>query len=588
MLYSEGRACITMRKIDCDENGLFFSLPIASLYDFTNENERILEFVIEGHSCPRQRESDVAFFTAQYLMQEFKFLYNGEYKSSLLLKSECVGTYQVNGKKVKFGLYINFNQKLNTIDFYDSYYCKDLIFDEKLLDTDEVIYQPFILGAIYGNPTNAPIPQSISNDFALEIDDFTGIVRGIITEKDCLFTRFNQILLKNSEDLKKIVNSSDEIIDRFVFNKGKLTPINIEEERIKIFSALRQGFIKLRALDNEIHPKTIQKRIFQNFEDVVSVQEDIKNKTEIRKQIYNQICEIQKIIKENKLALHKKRIEHFNNTKPWKYYASICLLIKNENSYLLEWLDHYDSIGIDHFYIYDNGSEIPVSQTIAEYKDGYYKDKCDIVDWSSGYVHMQYDCYEDCLLRFGYDNYWIGFVDTDELIEVTCGNIKEFLKEFEDDFCVWVPWEVYNSNEHINKPDLIQKEAYTKSILYPFGVYGKVFLQPYRTKKMYVHLAVPKSEFDEIVNQDHVRHLDSLLDIHNKYYTGDRSIFEKAKVNHYITRSFDEWCEKIMRGSCDPNFLRKFMIYFNYNPEMISLLERPEVIQMLNLQQTYN
>lgn len=39
-------------------------------------------------------------------------------------------------------------------------------------------------------------------------------------------------------------------------------------------------------------------------------------------------------------------------------------------------------------------------------------------------------------------------------------------------------------------------------------------------------------------------------------------------VDHYYTKSYEEWLNKIKRGSCDPYYSRKYDEFFEYNPEM--------------------
>ncbi len=39
-----------------------------------------------------------------------------------------------------------------------------------------------------------------------------------------------------------------------------------------------------------------------------------------------------------------------------KYNLSICVLFKNEAPYLKEWIEYHRLIGVDHFYLYNNGS----------------------------------------------------------------------------------------------------------------------------------------------------------------------------------------------------------------------------------------
>lgn len=37
-------------------------------------------------------------------------------------------------------------------------------------------------------------------------------------------------------------------------------------------------------------------------------------------------------------------------------YLSICAVIKNEGPYLEEWIEFHRIQGVEHFYLYDNGS----------------------------------------------------------------------------------------------------------------------------------------------------------------------------------------------------------------------------------------
>ncbi len=40
-----------------------------------------------------------------------------------------------------------------------------------------------------------------------------------------------------------------------------------------------------------------------------------------------------------------------------KHFLSVCAIFKNEGRFLKEWLDYYLLAGVDHFYLYDNGSD---------------------------------------------------------------------------------------------------------------------------------------------------------------------------------------------------------------------------------------
>lgn len=42
-----------------------------------------------------------------------------------------------------------------------------------------------------------------------------------------------------------------------------------------------------------------------------------------------------------------------------------CVIIKDENYYLPEWIAYHSAVGVEHFYLHDNGSSIPISPTLT-------------------------------------------------------------------------------------------------------------------------------------------------------------------------------------------------------------------------------
>lgn len=60
----------------------------------------------------------------------------------------------------------------------------------------------------------------------------------------------------------------------------------------------------------------------------------------------------------------KSRMFDILKKNNFKYYCSICLIIRDESEYLKEWLEWHIGQGIQHFYIYDHGSKQPVSEFI--------------------------------------------------------------------------------------------------------------------------------------------------------------------------------------------------------------------------------
>ena len=78
-------------------------------------------------------------------------------------------------------------------------------------------------------------------------------------------------------------------------------------------------------------------------------------KKEILMLFYNSICKSYI----NIFGKHDKR--------KMKYQVSLCLIFKNEAPFLKEWLDYHLTIGVSHFYLYNNNSDDNYLDVIKPY-----------------------------------------------------------------------------------------------------------------------------------------------------------------------------------------------------------------------------
>lgn len=218
---------------------------------------------------------------------------------------------------------------------------------------------------------------------------------------------------------------------------------------------------------------------------------------------------------------------------------SICLLTKNENQYLREWIQYHLNIGIDHFYIYDNNDDLSAQHEILKYFDTKY---FTFIPWLTYCKHMQIEAYNDCLNRFGIDNEWIAFIDTDEFIN--CENIRKSISQYKQYDYIRIEWIMYNANGQLYYSDKPVRERFTQSFPNQSTIdYYKSIVQPNKIKKMIVH------------------HAES---IDNNYI-----LVDDIKLDHYYTRSLEEWVEKMNRGSCSPIAQKRYDEFFIYNPDLI-------------------
>jgi len=220
-------------------------------------------------------------------------------------------------------------------------------------------------------------------------------------------------------------------------------------------------------------------------------------------------------------------------------YLSLCLIVKNENSYLQEWLDYHILLGVEHFWIYDNESIIPIRQTIKSYIDRGW-----VTVHSISGKSVQLFAYDHCLQTYGHVSKWIGFIDTDEFILLKDStNIREFLKEYEDRGGLAVSSLFFGSSGNTIRPSAGQLAGYrfrtpekltvnrlVKSIVQPEKVIQPISPHSFLFKEGWY-----------CVNESGLRVDAQQFPCHT----------ERIQINHYYTRSAEEWADKLKRGRGD-------------------------------------
>lgn len=245
----------------------------------------------------------------------------------------------------------------------------------------------------------------------------------------------------------------------------------------------------------------------------------------------------------------------------FEYYCSICLIIRDENEYLREWLDWHVGQGVEHFYIYDHGSKQPVSEYIKTL-DAALRDRITVRDFGGAHEFAQHDAYNDCIKRYGGESRWIGFIDADEMVRVKCGmTLPELLRGYEDYAGLFMLWAEYDANGLVKKDDRPLRERFTR--ITPTHLddgIGKSFVQARLMQYMETHNGRTYPKFDVVdenksaVEPEQIRKTDATDEL--------------VCVDHYYTKSYEEWLEKLRRGTCDPVYSRKYADFFIYNPDM--------------------
>ena len=285
-------------------------------------------------------------------------------------------------------------------------------------------------------------------------------------------------------------------------------------------------------------------------------------------------------LKQERLQLLRtKKITELARITP-QYDCSVCLIIRDENEYLKEWLEWHIGQGVQHFYIYDHGSIEAVAEFVSRLEPSIAA-AVTVTDWSGSHTNAQHEAYNDCLERFGGDTKWLGFIDSDEMVRVKDGKkLPEFLADFTDYAGLFIPWVVYNANGQKDKSDRPCRERFTRETAKELWLdIGKVFVQPCLTHYMMIHNSIPREGFTVV---------DALAESFEEAAISKPGVSgERICVDHYYTKSHQEWVEKISRGACDPNYSRRYDEFFHYNPDLAEYREKVIPLQEYEISKKY-
>lgn len=241
-----------------------------------------------------------------------------------------------------------------------------------------------------------------------------------------------------------------------------------------------------------------------------------------------------------------------------QFNSSICLIIKDENEYINEWLEWHIGIGFEHFFICDNDSKIPIQKSVN--KD--YIPFCTFINYPTINGNTQLSCYNHVLREYGKITKWMAFIDTDEFIRITDGrNINDFLKDYEEYDGVYAQWVTYNANGLIKRDSRPQRVRFTKVIdRRPSLATGKSIVRPNKLFAMGSHFPSGILKNYNVVDSNFNR-------MKNAYSQFSKN--NKIFVDHYFTRSYEEWLDKKERGNVETKEpCEKYNEFFLYNSDM--------------------
>jgi len=227
------------------------------------------------------------------------------------------------------------------------------------------------------------------------------------------------------------------------------------------------------------------------------------------------------------------------------HYLSLTAILRNEDYWVKEWLSYYKAIGVEKFYIYVH-NDIITEEKIKELSflsDITIISLPDVIkNWGAD---AQAYAYANSVKENKNKTEWMIFCDGDEFFMPTePTDLKVFLQPYEEFSGLGVPWKMFGSSSYTTRP--VQPHGcnalgsflkcsktlstHIKSIVKPREVIRGMSPHVFKTLKGTV------LETKEFLKEEEYGVIKGII-----------PTIDTIRVNHYVTRSFEDWTIKCSR-----------------------------------------
>ena len=217
--------------------------------------------------------------------------------------------------------------------------------------------------------------------------------------------------------------------------------------------------------------------------------------------------------------------------------VAVCAIGRLENRYAVEWVEHYNALGVDKIFIYDN-NRVEDGELFADVLQPYIEAGFVEITYFEG---LQKDAYEKCYRDHSGDYEWIGFFDFDELVCIEDGrDIHDFLDDYDADV-VSLNWMTMTDNGLVHYDERPMAERFTQGTGEDFEINRHV--------KSFVRSGINGISFNDphIPNAPTLQCENVLHERIEQIPVQPTVIHSVAYIKHYNTKTAEEWATLKMR-----------------------------------------
>ncbi|WP_447733028.1 glycosyltransferase family 92 protein [Aeromonas veronii] len=225
--------------------------------------------------------------------------------------------------------------------------------------------------------------------------------------------------------------------------------------------------------------------------------------------------------------------------------SGICAIAKNEEKYILEWIAHHIVAGFDSIVIYDNESDISLSEIVSTLSHSIH---IEVIKWPSiEGVSPQLSAYNDYAAKFSNLVDFTAFIDIDEFVFINNGTkINEFLQNFDGSSTAIAMNQLCfgsSGQEKYEKDLVIRRFNHTSPISFEENNYFKTLVKTSAIKD------IPDCHWVEIAHGNYVNSNNKvLMREHSHKGKANNPAHDTLILHHYILKSKEEFTIKRNRG----------------------------------------
>ena len=256
---------------------------------------------------------------------------------------------------------------------------------------------------------------------------------------------------------------------------------------------------------------------------------------------------------------------------------SIVAIIKNEATYIDEWIKYHIAVGVENFYLYDNDSS---DDTVSILKDYIEEGIVTLISFPGR--GKQLPAYNDAIKKFKTKTRYMAFIDADEFL-YSCDTKKSVKQQVEEIFTlspnvggIAINWRMFGSSGHVSRPvgGVLENYLYRAKDNGKGNDCIKTIVNPRRVYK-YTHPHYPTYYIGYYSIDENGEKVNG--------WSHPMTEIKRLRINPYFTKSKEEWIVRRSLGEADhkngsdDRTIEEFYAHDNndiYDDGMLEFVER--------------